>query len=316
MSSGSKKQRAKQLANKANGNIKAKRLLKSGTGLTGGLIPSNYLSDQPFIDYLTTGEQPHYFFYNESKGVAIGDTRLKAGWSGAYRSGLWITDLGVHVTVGKEDGDFHEFIPYSVIDSVEVRTGITKNKFVFQTDRGECRFPTDPSRDPDQAKRYLSNQLTSQSDSRSTATRRPTSRSSSTSSRANASGRYTLSSLQQMDEYEFERLVGNLWTEQGWDTTVTQGSSDRGVDVVAVKEDPFKQRQLIQAKRYSDGNNVGSSEMQKYSGLYARDEPVDAVVVVTTSGFTSEAERVAANRDVKIIDGSKLAEMIEKHNVL
>lgn len=128
-------------------------------------------------------------------------------------------------------------------------------------------------------------------------------------------GRDTLSTLQQMDEYAFEHLVADLWEEQGWKATVTQGSSDRGVDVVAVKDDPFKQRQLIQAKRYSAGNTVGSSLMQKYSGLYARDESVDAVVVVTTSDFTSEAERVAANRDVKLINGTKLAEMIEKHDL-
>jgi restriction endonuclease Mrr len=118
-----------------------------------------------------------------------------------------------------------------------------------------------------------------------------------------------------MDEYEFEQFVADLWEERGWNAAVTRGSSDKGVDVVAIKEDPFEQRQLIQAKRYASGNNVGSGEIQKYSGLYARDEQVDAVVVVTTSGFTSEAKSVAKNRDVKIVDGKDLMNIIKKYSV-
>ena len=95
-----------------------------------------------------------------------------------------------------------------------------------------------------------------------------------------------LSQLRQMDEYEFEHLVSDLWEKRGWQTTVTSGSSDQGIDVIAEKSSPFSQKYLIQAKRYSEGNKIGSPAIQQYSSLRRQEDDVDAVVIVTTSSFT------------------------------
>jgi hypothetical protein len=302
MGSGTHKQQAKKLADDARGNIKAKRLCSSGTGRSGAALPNNYLHEAPILTYFSQGEQPHYFFYNESKGVRIGKTRAKSGWSGSYRNAMWVTDRGVHFTVGKSNGDFHQHLPYDEISSVTTNTGLTKNKFVLETDRGEARFPTDPSMDVERAQRYMERQCSTASTA------------SATASNPSSDG-VTLTALQRMDEYDFEHLVAAVWDAQGWTTEVTTGAGDRGVDVTAVKTDPFEQRQYIQAKRYSAGNKVGSEAIQKYSGLYARNESVDAVVVVTTSEFTSESQAVAANRNVKLIDGEKLRRLIERYDV-
>lgn len=119
-----------------------------------------------------------------------------------------------------------------------------------------------------------------------------------------------LSQLRQMDEYEFEQLVADVWEQLGWETTVTTGSSDRGIDVIARKSSPFKQKQLIQVKRYSAGNKIGSPDIQQYSSLRQQEDDVDAIIVVTTSSFTSQAEQIANDLNVKLIDGINICEMI------
>lgn len=123
---------------------------------------------------------------------------------------------------------------------------------------------------------------------------------------------HVLAQLREMDPYEFERLVAKIWEKQGWDAQVTSGSADRGVDVIATKEDVFEERRhLIQVKRHGTNTRVGSEDIQRYAGLYARrDEKPDAVFVVTSNRFTTEAKEVAKNRDVRLVDCDELYEML------
>lgn len=119
-----------------------------------------------------------------------------------------------------------------------------------------------------------------------------------------------LSQLRQINEYEFEQLVSEVWEQQGWQTTVTSGSNDRGIDVIAKKSNPFTQKHLIQAKRYSEGNRIGSPDIQQYSSLRAQENDVDAIIVITTSSFSSQAEQAAEDLNVKLISGEELCEII------
>jgi len=119
-----------------------------------------------------------------------------------------------------------------------------------------------------------------------------------------------LNQLREMDVYEFEKLVADVWSERGWDTTVTTSSNDRGIDVIAQKHSPFNQKQLLQAKRYTSGNKIGSPDIQQYSSLRHQQEDVDAVVIVTTSSFSRQAHKIANDLNVKLINGKKLVGMI------
>lgn len=119
-----------------------------------------------------------------------------------------------------------------------------------------------------------------------------------------------LGELRKMNEYEFEELVADVWEEYGWDTEVTSGSKDRGIDVIADKSRPFEQKAVIQAKRYGEQNKVGSSEIQQYSSLRHQREGADTVVVVTTSSFSSAAEEMASDLNVKLVNGHTLCDII------
>lgn len=67
-----------------------------------------------------------------------------------------------------------------------------------------------------------------------------------------------LSKVRHMSPDEFERLVAEIWQKQGWNTQLTRGSADRGIDVIATKKDDFeKRRHLIQVKRYGENTKVG-----------------------------------------------------------
>lgn len=120
--------------------------------------------------------------------------------------------------------------------------------------------------------------------------------------------------IRAMDPYQFEQLVAEIWELSGYETTVKKGSGDRGIDIGASKNTPYDQYDLIQTKRYSENNTIGSGQVRSYSTLYNQVPEADVVVLVTTGYFTSEAERLAADLNVKIIDGDGIAELIEKHS--
>lgn len=119
--------------------------------------------------------------------------------------------------------------------------------------------------------------------------------------------------LQEMGNYEFEHFVADLWERQGWTTTVSQESVDAGVDVTVVKETPYPQKQLIQAKRYGQNTSVGGPDIQQYASLKHQQRGVDSVLVVTTSTFTRHAEDRAEELNVKLIDGDDLVQLV--HNL-
>lgn len=122
----------------------------------------------------------------------------------------------------------------------------------------------------------------------------------------------TLQQLQGMDPYDFEELVAEVWEAKGYDTHVRQGSQDRGIDVEATKD---SERVLIQAKRYSSNNKVGSEDVRKYATLWQQEPTANRIMLVTTSTFTSEAKTVAAEQNIEIVDGEGFLEMMQETKI-
>lgn len=114
-----------------------------------------------------------------------------------------------------------------------------------------------------------------------------------------------------MDPCGFEHFVADPWDERGYETTVSTASVDRGVDITAVRHEPYHHEELIQAKRHSEGNTVGSPAIQQYTGLKHQEHGVDTVIVVTTSSFTEQARDLAHQLNVELIDGESLCTMVE-----
>lgn len=116
--------------------------------------------------------------------------------------------------------------------------------------------------------------------------------------------------LQEIDNYQFEHFIADLWEKQGWSTKVTTATEDAGVDVFATK-DGQSRKQAIQVKRYGGNTTVGGPAIQQYASLQLQFPEVDEVVVVTTSSFTSSALKRAQELNVKTVDGRELAARIQ-----
>lgn len=95
---------------------------------------------------------------------------------------------------------------------------------------------------------------------------------------------------------------------------MSQASIDAGIDVVATKEMPYPQKKVIQAKRYGENTTVGGPDIQQYASLKQQVEGADSVIVVTTSEFTSSAQKRARDLNVKLVDGDRLAQLIDEHD--
>lgn len=117
--------------------------------------------------------------------------------------------------------------------------------------------------------------------------------------------------LDEIGPDEFERLVADIWEEHGWETTVTSGSQDRGIDVIARQKSPIEQALLIQAKAYREENKIGSEDVRKYATLYQQESKADSIAIVTTGSFTSQSRKLADDLDVRLVDRQSLISFLE-----
>lgn len=93
-------------------------------------------------------------------------------------------------------------------------------------------------------------------------------------------------------------------------------SHDGGIDGV-IKQDPLGiQNIYIQAKRYAEGNTVGSKEIQSFVGAL-QGNGVERGVFITASSFTAQAKEYAQKLlgRVVLIDGRYLATLMIRYKV-
>lgn len=109
-----------------------------------------------------------------------------------------------------------------------------------------------------------------------------------------------------MSGVEFERWTARLLLRSGCvDVRVVGGAGDAGADVLATAPDGG--RIVVQCKRYGR-NNVGTGAVQMFAGTDRIYHKADISLIVTTSGFTSEARKVAAGVGIVLVDRPVLAE--------
>lgn len=122
--------------------------------------------------------------------------------------------------------------------------------------------------------------------------------------------------LDTLDPYKFETVVAEIWDHKfGYETDVTAGSQDRGIDIVAVQDEPLKQKVLIQAKLYQEGNTIGSREIREYATLYQQDEDADRVALVSTGGFTTQAQALADDLQVDLFGREEIVRWLADDDI-
>ena len=119
-----------------------------------------------------------------------------------------------------------------------------------------------------------------------------------------------------MNATEFEEHTAELLRSMGFvDVKRVGKTADRGVDVEAYLEDAFgyKTKYIVQCKFYDEGL-VSSPEMQKFIGAISIHN-ASRGIFVTSSTFTSEAQEIASQNNITLIDGNQLNELIIKYDL-
>jgi len=124
--------------------------------------------------------------------------------------------------------------------------------------------------------------------------------------------RQLLRELRQLSGEIFESFLEVLFTQMGYDVTVTAGSDDEGVDLVAERSGGVGvERVAVQAKRSKANRRIGPRVVR-----YLRDAAVSrectSAALVTTSDFDAKAVEVAQEPQrlpVRLIGGTELIDL-------
>ncbi|WP_249222124.1 restriction endonuclease [Planococcus alpniumensis] len=102
--------------------------------------------------------------------------------------------------------------------------------------------------------------------------------------------------VDQMKGKEFEDYLRVLFLERGYHVQMTPATGDYGADLILSKAG---RRIAVQAKRYK--KNVGLKAVQEVSTAKLHYK-VDECWVVSNSGYTEPAKKLAASNGVKLVD--------------
>lgn len=120
----------------------------------------------------------------------------------------------------------------------------------------------------------------------------------------------------------FERLIVSLLLSMGYGGSAADAgralgrSGDEGIDGVIDQDALGLDRVYIQAKRYGNGNNIGSGAIRDFFGSLDRHKATKGLFV-TTSTFSSSAKETAEflSKRIVLVDGEQLTKLMIRHNV-
>lgn len=122
-----------------------------------------------------------------------------------------------------------------------------------------------------------------------------------------------LPNLMDLNPFEFERLVTDLFRMMGLDAKQTRSSKDGGVDCVAFDTRPIVGgKVVIQAKRYK--NTVGVSSVRDLYGTMMN-EGANKGILVTTKSYGPDAYEFAKDKPIELIDGGSLLYLLEQQGI-
>jgi restriction system protein len=119
--------------------------------------------------------------------------------------------------------------------------------------------------------------------------------------------------LMDLNPYEFENLVANLFNNLGYETKLTRSHKDGGVDAIVFDTRPVTGGKLvIQAKRYRHA--VGVSAVRDLYGTMVH-EWANKGILVTTSGYGPDAFQFCKDKPIELIDGGGLLYLLQQAGI-
>ncbi len=122
--------------------------------------------------------------------------------------------------------------------------------------------------------------------------------------------------LDTLSGIDFERLITLLLERMGFRATMTKASGDGGIDIVATLDQPVTGgRYLVQCKRYAADSLVGAPLVREFYGALTADQRAVKGILITTSGFTTQAEEFARGLPIELIGRDELERLLEQHGL-
>ena len=119
--------------------------------------------------------------------------------------------------------------------------------------------------------------------------------------------------IMELNPWEFENLVNNLFAKMGFEANLTRSTKDGGVDVIAFDPTPISGGKIaIQAKRYK--NVVEVSAVRDLYGTVIH-EGANKGILITTSHYGTSAYDFAKDKPIELIDGGGLLYLLEQNGV-
>lgn len=110
---------------------------------------------------------------------------------------------------------------------------------------------------------------------------------------------------------EFENLCQGLLQKAGFDVETTKASGDGGIDLIAHnRQSFFSGKYIVQCKRYA--GSVGEPIIRDLYGVVMA-ERANKGILITTGYFTASATAFAQDKNIELIDGTKLQELLSIH---
>jgi HJR/Mrr/RecB family endonuclease len=116
--------------------------------------------------------------------------------------------------------------------------------------------------------------------------------------------------MHKMGGYEFEHFAGWIFERHGCTVDVVGKSGDHGIDLVMMYQG---KPAVAQVKCYRPDRKITEEMIREFYGSHVDLKPEHAFYV-TTSSFTAKAVEYALPRNIHLIDGKKLAEVLASFN--
>lgn len=117
----------------------------------------------------------------------------------------------------------------------------------------------------------------------------------------------TIDDIDIMEGYEFENYLKTLFFYAGFGAETTKKAKDYGADIILTDENGIKI--VVQAKRYN--KKVGVKSVQEIMGAMSHYKANEGMVV-TNSTFSFEAETLAKDNNIRLVDRKELIEMYKR----
>jgi hypothetical protein len=120
--------------------------------------------------------------------------------------------------------------------------------------------------------------------------------------------------LNSLTGHQFENLIETLIQKMGFVTKERMQSADGGIDIFATYPQPILEgNYIIQCKRYSKPISV-SVVRDLYGVIHSRN--ANKGILITNSTYTKPAIEFAENKQLELIDGEKLVQLLAKYDLL